>query len=270
VVQARQNVERLNQTRVATMSVATPSPNAVNSPEKLRVAWLDAFDKLSAQNVHDMPQIASAKLQPPEPVRLPLGLADARGADTMQPRLLLKVWGVLVRDRQETDEKVNLAKYAWSPRERFCLYCETTVPVNVGLYTDGADNRARKILPDEKNPGDIEALWPGAPHKLGSTLELLDNDRDETLELVVRLADGRADGEARRYLTSMDGAAAEGWQKKARLRATCDPNLTARGDDGSKASSSSAKDVAIVVASPETAGYVPIVLKKASAPKRGR
>jgi hypothetical protein len=257
VVQARQDAERL-QVLAAKMSVFSPKLESASSPEKLRVAWLEAFDQMVALNTQDSKEIVQAAPAPPAPRSVG---PDTPSAGPVEPRLMLKVWGVPVHEK-ESEEKVNLAKYDWSPRERFFLYCETAVPVNIGLYSEDADNRARKILPDEKAPGGFDVLKPGKPYKLGATLALLDNPGDETLRLVVVLAGSRPDAAARQYLTGMDGVAPDGWQKKVRLRATCDPNPNAKAGDGSKTSSPSVKDVAILVASPETAGYVPIVLKK--------
>jgi hypothetical protein len=205
-------------------------------------------------------------------------------------KMMVKVWAMPVKDGRETGQAVHLEKYKWQRKERFYLYFESAVPVQIGLYQDYVGDRApERRLPDGKHPESYKTLMPGRSQRLPVLLEMDDNLHDELMSIVAVVAGSQPElsinqpekqkpekqtppkeekvavvTRARSHGEAMDTISRKCRAGNKRFRATSQfldvSNQVA--DPGSQVISTNPDDVAIIAFGPETFGYIQLKLHK--------
>jgi hypothetical protein len=104
-----------------------------------------------------------------------------------QTGAVIKVYGLL-RSGPNAGRLVHLEKYRFSPRERFQLVFESSVPVYVALYQDYLEQPTRKVLPDERFPQSYSVILPGQQYVFPVLLETDDNLHTERMSIAVMVA----------------------------------------------------------------------------------
>jgi hypothetical protein len=201
-------------------------------------------------------------------------------------KTMIKVWAAPVKDKDETGDYVHLSKYKWQKKERFYLYFESAVPVQIGLYQDypeasDPNKKTRQVMPDPAFPDSYQTIMPGQPYRFPILMEMDDNLEPEYMAIVVSAVAGLdqvinkpdpGTGTDPGGATRLAKAQKEGIDKlykdikgkpKARFNASVDPvDPNKPVDPGSKTSSKSPDDVAIIAFGPENYGYILLKLHK--------
>lgn len=113
--------------------------------------------------------------------------------EASQPPLCLgvKIWGQLVDPFGQPGPFVNLVKHKWQRKERFHLWLESAVPVQLALFQNYPEGRpaSKQISPDPRFPQTFATIMPGQPYRFPVLIEMDDDLRDELMSLVVVRAD---------------------------------------------------------------------------------
>jgi len=102
-------------------------------------------------------------------------------------QLGIRIWFQLDKDKKY----VNPVKHRWSPKERFHIFVEAAVPVQIHLFQNYPDDRppSKVVYPDEKYPETFATVLPGKPYELPVLFEMDDDLRKEIVSMVVARAD---------------------------------------------------------------------------------
>ena len=108
-------------------------------------------------------------------------------------RLGVKVWAQLINPAGQPGPYVNLEKYPWHRMERFYLWLETAVPLQLALFQNYPEGRppSRQISPNLAFPQTFATIMPGVPYRFPVMLAMDDDLRDELLSIVVVRADAQ-------------------------------------------------------------------------------
>ncbi len=109
-------------------------------------------------------------------------------------RLGLKICGQLLDAAGNPAQFVNLTKHKWQRKERFWLWVESAVPVQLAVFQNYPEGRppSRQISPDEAYPTTFGTLLPGKPVRFPVLFQMDDDLRDEIISFVVLRADAQA------------------------------------------------------------------------------
>jgi hypothetical protein len=84
-----------------------------------------------------------------------------------------------------------LQKYRWQRSERFYLWLDTAVPLQLSIFQNYPDGRpeSRQVTPDERYPATFATIMPGRPFRYPVLLQADDDLRDEIVSIIVVRAD---------------------------------------------------------------------------------
>lgn len=99
--------------------------------------------------------------------------------------------GISVRFQLEDGRYVNPVKHRWSASEKFNIWVESAVPVQIHVFQNFLEDNAasRTIYPDKNSPATFKTIQSGEPYKLPVTFQMDDDLRNEILSMVVARAD---------------------------------------------------------------------------------
>jgi hypothetical protein len=211
-----------------------------------------------------------------------VSVRDATGIDE-NAQLMIKVWAVpLDAEGRLTNDKVNLAKRKWRPKQAMAIYFQSAIPVRVGFYQEfdatpnGQQPKPVRVLPDPKFPQSYKSIRPGAAFRFPVDIELDDTLDDELMAIVI-VADGaepdlsskdqvdiKQTGEThlvfgKRYNEALERMLGKAKENKARFRSTA---RSGDGGEGEFESSTQADDVAVIGYGPDHYGYLQLRLTK--------
>ena len=113
--------------------------------------------------------------------------------DPGQPPLCMgvKIWGQLVDPLGNPGPCVNLQKHKWQRSERFYLWLEAAVPVQLSLFQNYPEGRpaSRQVSPDPAFPQTFATIPAGQPYRFPALIQMDDDLRDELVSIVVVRAD---------------------------------------------------------------------------------
>lgn len=112
--------------------------------------------------------------------------ADPVAADQPPVRLGVKIWGQLVDKKGKPGKLVNLMKHRWNPKERFYIWVDAAVPVQMSLFQNYPEGRpaSRQVSPDEKMPETFGTIMPGKPYRFPIMIAMDDDMRNELMSIV--------------------------------------------------------------------------------------
>ena len=127
--------------------------------------------------------VGDCEIEPAPPI-IPGGLPTC---------LAVKIWGQPIDSFGQGGAYVNLTKHKWQRRERFYLWLETAVPIQLAFFQNYPEGRpaSRQVSPDVRFPETFATIMPGAPYRFPVKIELDDDLRDEQMSLVVVRADSQ-------------------------------------------------------------------------------
>ncbi len=115
-----------------------------------------------------------------------IGAIDVAGEAGPRVQLALRAWGELA-EGPDAGKTVSLTSYRWKANERFHLWIETAIPIQIALLQTLPDSRKPKlVMPSEKYPESFGTILPGRPYRYPVRFRLDDRDEDELM--VVRVA----------------------------------------------------------------------------------
>jgi len=199
------------------------------------------------------------------------------GGQTVTAKNIVKVWATV-----DDDTKVHLSNYKWKRKQSFYLWFETALPVKIALYQEHPDKPASKnkelVLPQKDYPASFDVVQPGKPYRLPIEMEMDDDNKDEHMIIAImgvgtkvepNLTPDEKDGRrytaksANDYRSDVDEFFRAALRKNLEWKTSNKRvNLRPGQDPGSRASSRSADDVAIIAAGQDQSGFIKIVLKK--------
>ncbi|EMI53517.1 hypothetical protein [Rhodopirellula sallentina] len=103
----------------------------------------------------------------------------------------VKVWGQLVNPNGTPGPYVNLTKHKWERKQRFHLWLDTAVPLQLSFFQNYPEGRpkSKQISPDPQFPSTFSTIMPGAPYKFPVMIEMDDDLRDEQMSIILVRAD---------------------------------------------------------------------------------
>lgn len=133
-----------------------------------------------------------SKVQIVGPCQIPPGPLLPQCPQPVQ--LGVKIWAQLIDQAGNEGPFVNLTKYKWSPNQRFYLWLETAVPIQMAFFQNYPEGilPSRQITPDERFPETFGTIMPGRPHRFPVLLAMDDNLINEQVSIVVVRADCNA------------------------------------------------------------------------------
>ncbi len=116
-----------------------------------------------------------------------------QGTIPTQGCLAVKIWGQLVNPDGTLGPYVNLTKHKWQRKERFYMWLQTAVPIQLSFFQNFPEGRpkSKQISPDPAFPDTFSTIMPGAPYKFPVLIEMDDDLRDEQMGIVVVRADSQ-------------------------------------------------------------------------------
>lgn len=124
--------------------------------------------------------ISGVQLHPPAAPPVPIGLAA-------------KIWGQKLDDAGQPGEFINLTKHKWQRKERFYLWLDVAVPVQLAVFQNYPATQgqlsSKQVSPDERYPETLATIVPGKPFRFPVMFEMDDNLIDEVVSFVMVRAD---------------------------------------------------------------------------------
>ena len=105
--------------------------------------------------------------------------------------LCVKVWAELADESNNPlGTFVNIQKYKWKAKQRFYLWMESPIPVQVSLaqFYDVGPQEAKKpklVMPDTKKPLSFATVVPGSPFRHPQVISMDNNLADEFAMLTI-------------------------------------------------------------------------------------
>ncbi|MBV9124201.1 MAG: hypothetical protein JO112_12660 [Planctomycetes bacterium] len=105
-------------------------------------------------------------------------------------QLGIKIWAQLVEGPDE-GKYVNLVKHKWQRKERFKLWFDSAVPVQLAIFQNyqGGLIPTRQVVPDERYPTSFQTIFPGQPFEFPLVFHMDDNLERELMSIVVARTD---------------------------------------------------------------------------------
>ena len=99
----------------------------------------------------------------------------------------------LVNPAGQAGPYVNVVKHKWQRRERFYLWLETAVPIQLALFQNYPEGLlpSRQVSPDERFASSFATIMPGGPYRFPVLFKTDDDLRDEQVSLVVVRSDAQ-------------------------------------------------------------------------------
>ena len=126
-----------------------------------------------------------------DPIEIATGECTIEPVSPLDPdhapyHLGIQVWFQLADGRY-----VNPVKHKWQRRERFWIWVESAVPLQVALFQNYPDDqpRSRQVYPDVRYPATFHTLFPGHSKRLPVMFVMDDDLRDELMSMVVVRSD---------------------------------------------------------------------------------
>jgi len=151
--------------------------------------YFDALRKLSLESDYDRVDvnmsgervtIVGCPTDAPPPPTTPIPM-----------QLAVRVWGQLVDYAGNPGPFVNLQKHKWQRNERFYLWIDTAVPLQLSIFQNYPDGRpaSRQVTPDPRFPATFATIMPGRPFRYPVMLKVDDDLRDEIISIIAVRAD---------------------------------------------------------------------------------
>ncbi len=189
-------MKRRNTLFVSFMAAAVAAIAADSARAGDRGEMLKRFEQLKSNSLRAMRGSGIARTDRPgegRPQPKPILVApDVPPADPLtqgepEIRLAVKIWGELAA----TGQKVNLTKHRWNPKERFWLWIESAVPLQMAVFQNYPEGRprSRQVSPDERFPKSFDTIVPGKPFRFPVMFQMDDDLRDEQVSFVFARSD---------------------------------------------------------------------------------
>jgi hypothetical protein len=167
-----------------------------------RQALLKGFDRLKANALQAIQQgkvsmvEAQVGTQTPTKIRLvgPSEIPPVQVIENGPPMgLAVKIYGQVLDVAGQPGAFINLTKHKWQRKERFFLWLETAVPLQLAVFQNYPQTQglvpSRQVSPDERFPETFGTILPGQPYRFPVMLEMDDNLIDEIVSFIVVRAD---------------------------------------------------------------------------------